>query len=166
MAKLWDDLFTGGGVGGPPTPSALTPYTAGGDASTGTLRPKNGRGYGTLGSLQPLTTVLDVTVRSTFSYIFITSYQNDSTVTNQIRVSVNGNVIHDVTSTLSSGSGGIIVLLGDAFYAALSTAFSVTDIDGGASFNGPQMVADSLKIELSSGSNSTIEIRSDLELIA
>ena len=153
------------GDGGLPTPASLNPYQAGGSATTGAIRPKNGREYGTVAASQPLTTILDVTEKSTYSYLFLTLDGNASFSTDQIKVTVNGAVIHDLTSTLFGNSGGVIMILGNAFYGALSTTQSVIDTSGGLVMNGSQMESDSLKIEIATGAGGTVSLRSDLEMI-
>lgn len=156
------NLFGGGGIS---SPASLDPYIAGSGITEGSLRPKNGRSYGSVEANQGLTVILETTEKSTFSYMFLTSNGNQSVDTQQIKVTVNGIVIHDVISSLVAGSGAIIMLLGDAFYAAVSTTQSVQATDGGAVFKGCQMNADTLKIEIATGDSITVHLRSDLEMI-
>lgn len=158
-------ITVGGGSVGLPTPSALTPYATGLDSTGGTLRPKTGRALGSVAANQALTTILNVTVRSVFSVLFFTVDGDPNVDTQQIKVTVNGNVIHDVTASLTTGSGGIIMLIGDAFYSALSVTTLVADTDGGAVFYGVPMTANSIKIEIATGLVGTVVLRGDLEIV-
>lgn len=148
------------------TPASANPYVAGGNATAGALRPKNGRSYGTVAGGAALTTIMDITEKAVFSNMFLTQDGNGIAWTDRIQITVNGTVIHNVTSSLSAGTGAIIVLFGQAFYAALSTSVSVTAEDGGAVFYGVPMVVDSIKVEVATNAGgSTVSLRADLEMI-